>query len=389
MSPDEASELLADALERALDRDDQRVRRLARAGTSVRFVVEGTRECVTLLLDRRPPECVPGDEPAEIEIRLTPVQAVRMAAGALKLPAALVHRHVTASGPVRRYMEIDVILRSLLEEQSDFSAPDDDAVASAPSGPIDPGLLAIETRGVRKSFGRNTILDGVDLTIPEGVVSVILGPSGTGKSVMLQHIIGLMQPDEGEIRIRGRSLTGMSRSELMAMRQGIGVMFQDGALFSAMDVFDNVAFPLREHTDLDDDEIVDAVLTRLCEVGLEDAADRLPSQLSGGMKKRAGLARALVLEPSIVLCDEPDSGLDPVRTALLADLLKEEHAGGGGAMIVVTHNIALARHVADHISVLWQGRILESAMAEDILASETPFVRQFLAGEAHGPLTME
>jgi phospholipid/cholesterol/gamma-HCH transport system ATP-binding protein len=156
-----------------------------------------------------------------------------------------------------------------------------------------------------------------------------------------------------------------------------------------MDVFDNVAFPLREHTDLDDASIEDVVISRLREVGLEPAANRLPSQLSGGMKKRAGLARALVLDPGIVLCDEPDSGLDPVRTALLADLLRDEHALGGGTMVVVTHNIALAKHVADHISVLWKGRILVSGLAEEVLASEDPFVRQFLAGEVDGPLSMD
>jgi phospholipid/cholesterol/gamma-HCH transport system ATP-binding protein len=154
-------------------------------------------------------------------------------------------------------------------------------------------------------------------------------------------------------------------------------------------VGDNVAFPLREHTDMEDDEIEAVVMSRLRDVGLERAANRLPAQLSGGMKKRAGLARALVLDPSIVLCDEPDSGLDPVRTAGLADLLVEQHAGGGGVMLVVTHDITLAKRVADHLSVLWQGRILESGTAEQIFESEHPFVRQFLAGGIDGPLKMD
>jgi phospholipid/cholesterol/gamma-HCH transport system ATP-binding protein len=180
----------------------------------------------------------------------------------------------------------------------------------------------------------------------------------------------------------------MGRSELMRLRREVGVMFQDGGLFSAMTVFDNVAFPLREHTDLTNAEIREIVGDRLGAVGLREAEDRFPRELSGGMRKRAGLARALVLDPAILLCDEPDSGLDPVRTAMIGELLADQHARRGGVLLVVTHDIALTEQIADHVSVLWEGRIVASGPAEDVFASEDPFVNQFLHGELDGPLQM-
>jgi phospholipid/cholesterol/gamma-HCH transport system ATP-binding protein len=390
MNATDAARALHRAIERGLDDRPELALQLCRSATSVRFDVFDAETPVTLLLDRRPARVMLDDEPTEIDIGLSADQAVRLAQGNLPMPAALVRGELMAAGPVRRYLDVDPILQTMLAEHAGpHSSPTPAAVRTGAPRVPDPELLAIETRGLRKAFGRNQILDGVDLAIPEGVISIILGPSGTGKSVMLQHIIGLLKPDEGDVFIRGRSLAGMSRSELMNLRLEIGVMFQDGALFSAMDVFDNVAFPLREHTDLDDATIEEVAMSRLREVGLENAANRLPAQLSGGMKKRAGLARALVLDPGIVLCDEPDSGLDPVRTSLLADLLKEEHALVGGTMVIVTHNIALAKHVADHMSVLWNGRVLLSGMAEEVLASDDAFVKQFLAGEVAGPLSMD
>ncbi|WP_354698537.1 putative ribonucleotide transport ATP-binding protein mkl [Paraconexibacter sp. AEG42_29] len=249
--------------------------------------------------------------------------------------------------------------------------------------------LAVEIRGVHKWFGRSHILRGMDLAIPEGSLAVVLGPSGTGKSVLIQHITGIVRPDQGEVLVRGRALSRMSRSEVLKLRTDIGVMFQDGALFSSMDVFENVAFPLRQHTDLNDSEVHDVVSEHLAAVGLSDAGRRFPSQLSGGMKKRAGLARALVLDPGIVICDEPDSGLDPVRTALLADLLRERHAELGGTMIVVTHNMPLARRVADYAAVLWQGGVVESGPAEVIFNSSNEFVAQFVSSSKVGPLGMD
>jgi phospholipid/cholesterol/gamma-HCH transport system ATP-binding protein len=181
----------------------------------------------------------------------------------------------------------------------------------------------------------------------------------------------------------------MADDDLFEMRKKFGVLFQDGALFGSMNLYDNVAFPLRQHTDKGEEEIAEIVNGRLREVGLGDANDKMPNELSGGMRKRAGFARALVLDPDIVLFDEPDSGLDPVRTALLCELIKEIHEENGGAYVVITHDIASARRVAEFIAVLWRGRIVESGPAADLFASENPFVRQFLSGESQGPLGME
>ena len=170
-----------------------------------------------------------------------------------------------------------------------------------------------------------SVLDGLNVAFPDDKITVVLGPSGTGKSVLIKHIIGLMFPDSGDVVVKGKSSNTLTMPELLAMRRKIGVLFQDGALFGSMSVFDNVAFPLRQHTDYSEAEIAERVRERLADVGLADAMDDLPSQLSGGMRKRAGFARALVMEPDIVIFDEPDSGLDPVRTALLCDLIQEMH----------------------------------------------------------------
>ena len=248
---------------------------------------------------------------------------------------------------------------------------------------------AVEFIDVMKAFGRNTILNGLNLGIPENQISMILGPSGTGKSVCIKHMVGLLYPDEGDVLVHGDSVPNMADDDLFDMRKKFGVLFQDGALFGSMNLYDNVAFPLRQHTDKGEDEIAEIVNRRLKEVGLGGASDKMPNELSGGMRKRAGFARALVLDPQIVLFDEPDSGLDPVRTALLCELIKEIHDENGGAYVVITHDIMSARRVADFISVLWKGRIVESGPASELFNSDNQFVRQFLSGEAAGPLGME
>ena len=248
---------------------------------------------------------------------------------------------------------------------------------------------AVEFIDVKKAFGRNTILNGLNLGIPDNQISMILGPSGTGKSVCIKHMVGLLYPDEGDVLVHGQSVPNMRDEELFDMRKKFGVLFQDGALFGSMNVFDNTAFPLRQHTDRGEAEITEIVTRRLAEVGLGGAMDKMPNELSGGMRKRAGFARALVLDPDIVLFDEPDSGLDPVRTALLCELIQEVHEENGGAYVVITHDIMSARRVADFISVLWKGRIVESGPASELFNSDNQFVRQFLSGEAQGPLGME
>src|ERR1700690_2860727 len=225
--------------------------------------------------------------------------------------------------------------------------------------------------------------------LPEGMVSMILGPSGTGKSVCIKHMVGLLYPDEGDVLVHGESVPNMADDDLFELRKKFGVLFQDGALFGSLNLYDNVAFPLRQHTEKGEDEIADIVGRRMQEVGLGTAGEKMPNELSGGMRKRAGFARALVLDPKIVLFDEPDSGLDPVRTPLLCELIKEVHAENGGTYVVIPHDIMSARRVGEHISVLWKGRVVESGPAAELFASENPFVRQFLSGEAQGPLGME
>jgi phospholipid/cholesterol/gamma-HCH transport system ATP-binding protein len=265
-----------------------------------------------------------------------------------------------------------------------------------PSGRPD----AVEFIDVYKAFGRARILRGLNMGLPEGMVSMILGPSGTGKSVCIKHMVGLLYPDRGDILVHGESVPNMPDEQLFEMRKKFGLLFQDGALFGSMNLYDNVAFPLRQHTEKGEDEVEAIVMRRLGEVGLADAREKMPNELSGGMRKRAGFARALVLEPDIVLFDEPDSGLDPVRTALLGELILEIHRDMMDdfkkaekehlpTFAVITHDIMSARRVADYINVLWRGRIVEAGPAEDMLNSENPFIRQFLAGESQGPLSMD
>jgi len=251
------------------------------------------------------------------------------------------------------------------------------------------GEYMVEVTDLHKAFEGRTVLDGVTCQIPAGKISVVMGPSGTGKSVLLRHVVGLLYPDRGDVTVAGKSVPNLSEDELLELRRNVGMLFQDGALFSSMNLYDNVAFPLRQHTKKSEREIKEVVMQRLEEVGLSESVSKMPNELSGGMRKRAGFARALVMEPDIVIFDEPDSGLDPVRTALLCDLIQEMHGVHGGTYVVVTHNIASAHQIGEYIALLWRGRIVEAGDAERMFSSENPFVAQFLSGSAEGPLTMD
>ena len=251
------------------------------------------------------------------------------------------------------------------------------------------GEDAIEVIDLVKQFGNTRIQNGLNLGLPDNEVSMVLGPSGTGKSVLIKLIVGLLYPDAGDILVHGESVPSMTDDELFEMRKKFGLLFQDGALFGSMNIYDNTAFPLRQHTDKSEDEISEIVNRRLGEVGLAEAHYKMPNELSGGMRKRAGFARALVLDPAIVFFDEPDSGLDPVRTALLCELIREVHEENGGCYMVISHDLGTARRIADFIAVLWKGRIVESGPSEELFNSDNDFVRQFLNAEVDGPLAMD
>jgi phospholipid/cholesterol/gamma-HCH transport system ATP-binding protein len=251
------------------------------------------------------------------------------------------------------------------------------------------GEDAIEVIDLVKQFGRVRILNGLNLGLPEDQISMVLGPSGTGKSVLIKHIVGLLYPDSGDVLVHGRSIPGLSDDDLFEIRKKFGLLFQDGALFGSMNVYDNTAFPLRQHTDKGEEEIGEIVNRRLNEVGLAEAVDKMPNELSGGMRKRAGFARALVLDPAIVMFDEPDSGLDPVRTALLCELIREVHEENGGCYLVISHDLGTARRIADFIAVLWKGKIVESGPSDELFNSDNEFVSQFLNAETEGPLAMD
>jgi phospholipid/cholesterol/gamma-HCH transport system ATP-binding protein len=247
----------------------------------------------------------------------------------------------------------------------------------------------VRIRDVRKAFGSFQVLDGLTFDFADDAITTILGPSGTGKSVLLKHVVGLLEPDAGQVIVFDQDIWAVSERDRQELRKSFGVLFQDGALFGSMNIYDNVAFPLRKHTQKPESEIREIVMGRLEEVGLVAAAKKAPGEVSGGMKKRAGFARALVMNPKVVLFDEPDSGLDPVRTSLLNDLILKVHEEHGGTYVLVTHDIQTARKVSDYIGVLWKGKLVHYGPAREALESPKPFVRQFLSGNSVGPLGMD
>jgi phospholipid/cholesterol/gamma-HCH transport system ATP-binding protein len=225
--------------------------------------------------------------------------------------------------------------------------------------------------------------------VAAGRACCILGRSGTGKSVTLKHVVGLIRPDAGRIYVEGEEITRLNARGIARVRRRMGFLFQNAALFDSISVGENVAFPMRRHTRMRDREIRERAMQKLESVGLARDYDKMPGELSGGMRKRAGFARALVLDPAIVLFDEPDSGLDPVRTALLCELIREVHEENGGCYLVISHDLGTARRIADFLAVLWKGRIVESGPADELFNSDNEFVAQFLNADVQGPLAMD
>jgi phospholipid/cholesterol/gamma-HCH transport system ATP-binding protein len=258
-----------------------------------------------------------------------------------------------------------------------------------PDVPTSKKKMAVEAIDLKKHFGKQKVLDGVSFGIPEAEITMIMGPSGTGKSVFLRHVVGLMFPDAGDIKVDGHSVPNLSTEALLELRQNVGMLFQDGALFSSMNLYDNVAFPLRQHTKKSEKEINDIVYDRLKEVGLAGADRKFPNELSGGMRKRAGFARALVMQPKILLIDEPDSGLDPVRTALLSELIRQISERYHCTTIIISHDVNRVRSVADNLAVLYAGKCIAFGSQKEIWSSQDPFIQQFLVGAAEGPLGMD
>src|SRR5271166_3157979 len=248
--------------------------------------------------------------------------------------------------------------------------------------------IGIQVEGLSKSFGSQRIWEDVTMDIPEGEVSVLLGPSGTGKSVFLKSLIGLLRPERGKIVVNGTNIIECSAKELYEIRTLFGVMFQDGALFGSMNLYDNTAFPLREHTKKKEGEIRDIVMEKLALVGLSGDERKFPGEISGGMRKRSGLARSLVLDPEIILCDEPDSGLDPVRTAYLSQLLIDLNAEIDATILIVTHDIQIARTVPDNIGMLFRGNLVMFGPREVLLTSNDAVITQFVNGRRAGPIGM-
>jgi phospholipid/cholesterol/gamma-HCH transport system ATP-binding protein len=248
--------------------------------------------------------------------------------------------------------------------------------------------VEVQIRELSKSFGRANVWSNVSFTLPPGEVSVLLGPSGTGKSVFLKCLIGLLKPEHGQIIIHDTDLVRAKADRLYEIRKLFGVLFQDGALFGSMNLFDNIAFPLREHTRKGEREIRDIVMEKMGMVGLAGDEMKLPGEISGGMRKRAGLARALVLEPEVILFDEPDSGLDPVRTAYLNQLIVDLNQSTDSTFLIVTHDINTAQTLPDNIGIMYHKHLAMFGPRELLLTSEDPVVAQFLNGRREGPIGM-
>ena len=247
-----------------------------------------------------------------------------------------------------------------------------------------PDATGVRLEHVSKAFGALRVLDDVSLELPAGEATVVLGRSGTGKSVLLKHIVGLLHPDAGHVFLGDQDITALTPAALAIARRQIGFLFQNAALFDSITVGENVAFPLRRHTRLLEAEVHAHVEEKLAAVGLSDAVARMPAALSGGMRKRAGLARAMALDPSVLLVDEPSAGLDPITSEEIDDLLVRVKRERGTTLVVVTHNIPSARRIGDTLLFLHEGRVLARGTAAELERSDHELVRQFMHSEAGG-----
>lgn len=238
----------------------------------------------------------------------------------------------------------------------------------------------IQIRDLHKSFGSKVVLDGIDINVRKGETLAIIGPSGCGKSTILRLIIGLFSPTSGEIFVNDRNIADMDKDELVELRRHIGMVFQSSALFDSLTVGDNVAFGLREHSDLSEQRIKEVALEKLCLVGLAGSENLMPSELSGGMQKRVSLARALATDPDIILYDEPTTGLDPITSTAIEDLINDLHKKLGTSSIVVTHQMSTVYRIADRIIMLHNGKVIEAGTPDETKRSSDQIVKQFISG---------
>ena len=251
---------------------------------------------------------------------------------------------------------------------------------------MDSGSPIVEIRGLRFAYGKRAVLKGVDLDIPSGKVSAILGSSGSGKTTLLQLICGLLKPAAGVVRVSGENVHDLDRAGLLALRRRMGMMFQKGGLFTDLTVFENVAFPIREHTSLPESLIHDLVLMKLHAVGLRGARALAPNELSGGMSRRVALARATALDPDLIIYDEPFAGLDPITLNVVCDLIRTLNDSLGATSVVVTYDVHEALRLADYLYLLNEGVIVAHGPTQEMVESDDPFVRQFLHAQPDGPV---
>ena len=247
-------------------------------------------------------------------------------------------------------------------------------------------MAKIVIENLHKSFGEKSVLKGINLSVEQGEILCVIGKSGTGKSVILKHLVGIIEPDEGAIIVDGVTMTGSKDSVKREIVSRYGILFQGAALFDSMNIFDNVAFGLRRRG-VDEDKIKIIVEESLTQVGLPDAGDKRPSELSGGMQKRAGLARSIAVRPDIMLYDEPTTGVDPITAGVVDRLIVKMRDTFAMTSVVVTHDMTSAYRIADRIAMVYEGKVIFTGTNDEIKKSEDPYVRQFIEGTIHGPIS--